>query len=157
MGSYFVVFGRGLGLSQQPVGKCTKVIMHHCALRQVHWQRLAFELFTFTGVHQMRTAACSSDRLQVAQRIAHGVHALEVHARAEGAAGAGQHAEQQGDSVICRTCGEQCERDAIRFRLAAGGVATPVIDPTRCNGCGRCVAACPVKAVAIATVTTPSA
>jgi ferredoxin-type protein NapF len=51
--------------------------------------------------------------------------------------------------VVCRTCGERCETDALRFRLEKGGVATPQIDLDRCNGCGMCVADCPVHAITL--------
>ena len=53
------------------------------------------------------------------------------------------------NGVTCRVCGEQCEREAINFRLATGGKAVPVIDSSRCNGCGACVAPCPVDSVEI--------
>ncbi|WP_317623119.1 ferredoxin-type protein NapF [Thiohalomonas denitrificans] len=51
--------------------------------------------------------------------------------------------------VICRTCGEQCQHGAIRFRLAVGGVALLQFDASACNGCGACVAPCPTGAVAV--------
>ncbi|HEB99224.1 MAG TPA: ferredoxin-type protein NapF [Thiotrichales bacterium] len=51
--------------------------------------------------------------------------------------------------VVCRTCGEQCETGAIRFRLAAGGVARPELDLARCTGCGACVAPCPAQAIRV--------
>jgi ferredoxin-type protein NapF len=51
--------------------------------------------------------------------------------------------------VECRVCGEQCEPGAIRFRFAAGGVAQPQVEPAVCNGCGACVAPCPVQAISI--------
>ncbi|MHB1140416.1 MAG: ferredoxin-type protein NapF [Sulfuricaulis sp.] len=51
--------------------------------------------------------------------------------------------------VECRVCGEQCEAGAIRFRFAPGGVAQPQVDPAVCNGCGACVAPCPVQAISI--------
>jgi ferredoxin-type protein NapF len=54
------------------------------------------------------------------------------------------------NQVECRVCGEQCATGAIRFRLRAGRVATPVLDPRSCNGCGGCVAACPAVAITVA-------
>lgn len=51
--------------------------------------------------------------------------------------------------ITCRVCGEQCETSAIRFVLAVGGVATPMVDGASCTGCGACVAPCPVSAIEI--------
>lgn len=51
--------------------------------------------------------------------------------------------------VICRTCAEQCETGAIRFRLAVGGVALPEFNPSACTGCGACYAPCPVSAITL--------
>lgn len=52
--------------------------------------------------------------------------------------------------IECRICGDQCEAGAIRFPLRAGGIAIPVLDSTRCTGCGACVAPCPNSAVSVA-------
>ncbi len=49
--------------------------------------------------------------------------------------------------VVCRSCAEQCEQRAIHFRPAPGGVSRPETDPEQCNGCGACVAPCPVAAI----------
>lgn len=54
-------------------------------------------------------------------------------------------------AVACRVCGEWCGEGAIRFRLATGGRAHPVVDADRCDGCGGCVRRCPVGAVTIAS------
>lgn len=51
--------------------------------------------------------------------------------------------------VECRVCGECCEQSAIRFRPRLGGVALPELDAAACNGCGACVAPCPVRAIAM--------
>lgn len=49
--------------------------------------------------------------------------------------------------IACRSCGEACELQAIRFRLVVGGKAIPELDSSICNGCGSCVSTCPVKAI----------
>lgn len=50
--------------------------------------------------------------------------------------------------VSCRVCQDNCEQNAIRFRLQPGGRAEPSLDTDTCNGCGACMALCPVDAVA---------
>jgi Pyruvate/2-oxoacid:ferredoxin oxidoreductase delta subunit len=52
-------------------------------------------------------------------------------------------------SVECRSCYDPCENRAIEMRHRVGAVAIPVIDATRCNGCGACHAPCPVTAIEI--------
>ncbi len=54
--------------------------------------------------------------------------------------------------TICRTCGESCDFEAIRFKLQLGGVAEPILDMNKCSGCGSCYGPCPVRAI---TITTP--
>jgi len=49
--------------------------------------------------------------------------------------------------VECRICGEACGVGAIRFRPRVGGVALPQLDEAACNGCGACLAPCPVQAI----------
>ncbi|HEY9200263.1 MAG TPA: ferredoxin-type protein NapF [Gammaproteobacteria bacterium] len=51
--------------------------------------------------------------------------------------------------VVCRSCSEHCETRAIRFIARVGEVARPQINSQSCNGCGACVAVCPVAAVEI--------
>jgi ferredoxin-type protein NapF len=55
-------------------------------------------------------------------------------------------------NVECRICGEICDVSAIRFKPRIGGVPLPEVDNGSCNGCGACMAPCPV--VAIKRVTT---
>lgn len=52
-------------------------------------------------------------------------------------------------NVICRSCGEQCDADAIHFTLVAAAVARPSVAADRCSGCGACVAPCPNGAILI--------
>lgn len=51
--------------------------------------------------------------------------------------------------IECRSCGDCCERRAIQFRPALGGVANLVLNLTACNGCGACLSICPTKAIRI--------
>lgn len=50
-------------------------------------------------------------------------------------------------NVECRVCGEICDVGAIRFRPRAGGVPLPEVDNAVCNGCGACLAPCPVSCI----------
>lgn len=54
--------------------------------------------------------------------------------------------------ITCQVCADQCPTNAIRFppRLAPV-TATPVLVLSACNGCGACVAPCPVRAVRMTT------
>jgi ferredoxin-type protein NapF len=47
--------------------------------------------------------------------------------------------------IICVTCGESCEVEAIHFQLAR--VAVPEVNLEECNGCGACYQTCPVTAI----------
>jgi ferredoxin-type protein NapF len=51
--------------------------------------------------------------------------------------------------VVCRSCGEACDEEAIGFRLRVGGAAEPQLNADSCTGCGCCVMPCPVQAVRI--------
>ena len=45
--------------------------------------------------------------------------------------------------VICNSCKEPCIDDAILFN----GMFNPVIDESRCTGCGFCIARCPTQVI----------
>lgn len=51
--------------------------------------------------------------------------------------------------ITCRLCETHCEPGAIRFKLATGGRALPIIEADRCTGCGACVTPCPARAIAV--------
>ncbi|MBV1840435.1 ferredoxin-type protein NapF [Photobacterium ganghwense] len=55
--------------------------------------------------------------------------------------------------VECRSCGDMCETQAIRFRLQPGGVAQPELEATNCTGCGSCVSVCPTSAITVVNPT----
>ncbi|WP_225874348.1 MULTISPECIES: ferredoxin-type protein NapF [Vibrio] len=52
-------------------------------------------------------------------------------------------------NVECRSCGDMCDTQAIRFKLAVGTVAQPNIITDDCTGCGACVSVCPTNAIQI--------
>lgn len=56
--------------------------------------------------------------------------------------------------IECRSCGDSCSNNAIRFRLSLGKVAQPQVDLDYCNGCGACLTSCPTNAIAIITLNT---
>ena len=51
--------------------------------------------------------------------------------------------------VMCRSCADNCDSRAIRFQLAVGGFSSPEINLDHCNGCGACIAPCPVGSIEI--------
>ncbi|WP_180888085.1 ferredoxin-type protein NapF [Ruegeria sp. THAF57] len=51
------------------------------------------------------------------------------------------------NGVSCRICQDNCDQNALRFKLQTGGRAEPALDSYACNGCGSCVALCPVDAI----------
>lgn len=53
------------------------------------------------------------------------------------------------NGVTCRVCGDRCDARAVRFQLAVGGIANPVVDVASCTGCGACVQPCPAGIITI--------
>ncbi len=51
--------------------------------------------------------------------------------------------------VICRSCGESCEIQAIHFKQVVGGVTHVLMNTDNCNGCGECVSTCPAHSITI--------
>lgn len=56
-----------------------------------------------------------------------------------------------GQGVMCRSCQDICEPEAILFPPRRSTSAAPLIDSDLCNGCGGCVSVCPSQAIHIAT------
>jgi len=52
-------------------------------------------------------------------------------------------------NVVCRSCGDYCPPQALRFRPRIGSAAVPELDAAVCTGCGACVAVCPAQAITI--------
>ena len=49
--------------------------------------------------------------------------------------------------VVCQTCSEHCDQEAIVFKPVVGGLSSPRLKLDLCNGCGACVRPCPVDAI----------
>lgn len=56
------------------------------------------------------------------------------------------------NATICRSCGESCEDEVIRFDLKLGGIAEPLLDSERCTGCGSCLSVCPVRVIQLKSI-----
>jgi len=51
------------------------------------------------------------------------------------------------EGVVCRSCDDVCEQDALHFSPQIGGRYAVSLDREKCNGCGECLHLCPVKAI----------
>ncbi len=56
------------------------------------------------------------------------------------------------NATICRSCGEVCEDEVIKFDLRLGGVAEPMLNTEQCTGCGSCFSVCPVQIVQLKSI-----
>jgi len=53
--------------------------------------------------------------------------------------------------VVCRSCAEQCDNNAISIKLAVGGISIPEIDKKACTACGYCISVCPSNSIKLLT------
>lgn len=51
--------------------------------------------------------------------------------------------------IHCETCRDSCPEQAVRFSSRIGGPPLPEVRSAVCNGCGACVATCPVEAISL--------
>lgn len=49
--------------------------------------------------------------------------------------------------TTCRLCEDECDRQAIDFRLMTAGRSVPMVNESECNGCLDCTSVCPVDAI----------
>ena len=53
------------------------------------------------------------------------------------------------NAVMCRSCGDTCEEEAIKFKLMTMGRSLPLVDESKCTGCGACAFACPNRSISM--------
>ncbi|MBT3347883.1 MAG: ferredoxin-type protein NapF [Thiotrichales bacterium] len=51
--------------------------------------------------------------------------------------------------VVCQVCGDQCLEEVFKFRPRVGGAVQMEMSTDKCNGCGACIAPCPVDALSL--------
>lgn len=51
--------------------------------------------------------------------------------------------------ILCRSCSEVCEHEAIQFSALSRLMSRPTLNLDVCNGCGACVAICPTEAISV--------
>lgn len=56
--------------------------------------------------------------------------------------------------VYCRSCGDACTENVLRFKPQLGGSARILFNFAACTGCGACVDSCPQNAVSLIPQTT---
>lgn len=49
--------------------------------------------------------------------------------------------------TTCRLCEDECERQAISFKMMTAGRSVPLVNNDDCNGCMDCASVCPVDAI----------
>ena len=52
-------------------------------------------------------------------------------------------------NIVCRSCADVCEQEAIRFQWGNRGVSLPQLTADQCNGCGACVKSCPTGSISV--------
>lgn len=51
------------------------------------------------------------------------------------------------NQVLCRSCEDSCETEAISFKYLESSIPQPHILLDSCNGCGACVSVCPEASI----------
>jgi ferredoxin-type protein NapF len=56
------------------------------------------------------------------------------------------------NQVVCQSCQDSCESEAISFKYLQSKTPQPQIDLDKCNGCGACVSTCPQTAIELTPI-----
>jgi MauM/NapG family ferredoxin protein len=109
-----------------------------------------------TPVHRMRTAGCEQSCNLCGKVCPTGaIRDLPLierqHAKVGTAVLDRQRCVAWAENRLCLLCDEACPYNAIVFEVVEGH-KRPVVDESRCNGCGMCEAVCPVEGEAAVVV-----
>jgi ferredoxin-type protein NapF len=52
-------------------------------------------------------------------------------------------------SIICISCAENCEVEAIQFKSGKKAAMQPHVDLEKCTGCGACFSPCPTQSITL--------
>jgi ferredoxin len=138
--------------SHRSVGVC------YCRHKMLHVNRACDAPLDICMTFNSSAAALARHGYAREIDVAEGLDLLQ-EARDRGLVQFGENV-QQGVNFICNCCGCCCEAMiAARHLGFTHAVQTtnylPTVDADRCNGCGKCVAACPVEAVGLVSTNDP--
>ena len=57
------------------------------------------------------------------------------------------------NQVVCRSCEDSCETEAISFKYLQSSIPQPQILLDSCNGCGACISMCPQSSIELSPKT----
>ena len=138
--------------SQRAVGIC------YCRHKMAHMHRACDAPMEICMTFNTAAAALARHDYARAVDVAEGLDLLQ-EARDRGLVQFGEN-NQRGVNFICNCCGCCCEAMIAARRVGfTNAVQTtnflPEVDETLCNGCGKCVTACPVEAMALVSANDP--
>jgi ferredoxin len=138
--------------SHRSVGIC------YCRHKMMHMGRACDAPMDICMTFNNTSAALARHGYARAVDVAEGLDLLQ-EARDCGLVQFGENV-QHGVNFICNCCGCCCEAMIAARRVGfTNAVQTtnylPVVDEGHCNGCGKCVTACPVEAMALVSTNDP--
>ena len=138
--------------SHRAIGIC------YCRHKMMHMHRACAAPMEICMTFNVSAASLVRHEYARAVDMAEGLDLLQ-EARDRGLVQFGEN-NQRGVNFICNCCGCCCEAMIAARRVGfTNAVQTtnflPVVDESLCNGCGKCVTACPVEAMGLVSANDP--